>query len=66
MSQQPGISLRRFAESIGVSEHRLQIWCRQGKVIGARKHPLTKKWCIYPPAKLVLSRPLPVCKGVEP
>ena len=52
MSQNDGISLRRFAEQIGVSERCLLGWCRAGKVIGARKHPLTKRWTIYPPAKL--------------
>lgn len=54
MSQQDGISLRRFAEQTGVSERILLRWCRAGKVVGARKHPLTKKWTIYPPAKLAL------------
>jgi hypothetical protein len=52
MSQQDGISLRRFAEQVGVSENCLRKWCMAGKVIGASKHPLTKKWTIYPPAKL--------------
>ncbi|AAZ97302.1 hypothetical protein Tbd_1349 [Thiobacillus denitrificans ATCC 25259] len=54
MSHHDGISLRRFAEQIGVSEGCLLRWCRAGKVVGARKHPLTKKWTIYPPAKLAL------------
>lgn len=53
MSQEP-ITLRRFADQIGVSERVLLRWCRAGKVVGARKHPLTKKWTIYPPAKLAL------------
>lgn len=52
MSQQDGISLHRFAAQIGVSERCLLRWCRDGRVVGARKHPLTKKWTIYPPAKL--------------
>lgn len=54
MSHHDGISLRRFAEQIGVSEGCLLRWCRAGKVVGARKHPLTKRWTIYPPAKLAL------------
>ena len=54
MSQQDGISLRRFAEKTGVSERLMTRWCRAGKVVGACKHPLTKKWTIYPPAKLAL------------
>jgi hypothetical protein len=56
MSQIEGISLRKFAEQLGIRETRLREYCIAGKVIGARKHPLTKKWIIYPPAKLVLSR----------
>lgn len=55
MSQTEGISLRKFADQLGVREVTLLRWCRAGKVIGARKHPLTKKWTIYPPAKLVLT-----------
>jgi hypothetical protein len=56
MSHSEGIPLRRYAQQIGVSEQVLSKWCRLGKVIGARKHPLTKKWTIYPPAKLALDR----------
>lgn len=54
MSQNQGITLRRYAEQVGLSEGYLLRLCRAGKVIGASKHPLTKKWTIYPPAKLVL------------
>lgn len=50
MSHSQGQSLRQFAEQTGLSEHLLQSYCRSGKIIGARKHPLTKKWWIYPPA----------------
>ena len=56
MSQIEGISLRKFAEKIGVREPTLRDWCISGKVIGARKHPLTKKWLIYPPAVIDLDR----------
>lgn len=52
MSHQEPISLTRFAAQIGVTERCLRRWCTQGKIIGARKHPLTKRWVIYPPAKL--------------
>ena len=54
MSQQDGISLRRFAEQVGLSEGYLVKLCRAGRVFGARKHVLTGKWIIYPPAKLLL------------
>jgi hypothetical protein len=47
------ISLRAFAERIGLSENTILRYVRQGRIWGARKHPLTKKWWIYPPAKLL-------------
>jgi hypothetical protein len=53
MSHQEPISLKRFAEQTGLSAPYLLRLCRAGRVIGARKHVLTKKWVIYPPAKLV-------------
>ena len=53
MSQQDGITLRAFAEKTGISESYLLRLCRAGRVFGARKHALTKKWVIYPPAKLL-------------
>lgn len=49
-----GVSLARFARDRGLSEAFLRSCCRSGRILGARKHPLTKKWWIYPPAKLVL------------
>lgn len=53
--QQQGVSLRAFSEQTGIREKQLLHYARKGQIIGARKHPLTKKWWIYPPAKLVLS-----------
>lgn len=64
MSQASGLSLRQFAEQTGLTEHLLQHYCRSGKIIGARKHPLTKKWWIYPPASFNLGwGKLPTLKG---
>lgn len=54
--QEQGVSLRRFSEQTGVSEKQLYRYAVAGRIIGARKHPLTKKWFIYPPAKLVTGR----------
>jgi len=51
--QQEGMSLHRFAELTGVSENKLQRYAKAGRILGARKHPLTRKWWIYPPAKIV-------------
>lgn len=54
--QQEGMSLRRFSEHTGVSEKSLCKYAKAGRIIGARKHPLTRKWWIYPPAKLLIGR----------
>ena len=54
--QQGGVSLATFARMSGVSERQLQRYAKAGRIIGARKHPLTKKWWIYPPAKLITGR----------
>ena len=54
--QQQGMSIATFSRTTGVSEQQLLRYARAGRIIGARKHPLTKKWWIYPPAKLVTGR----------
>lgn len=46
----------RFAYVHGLSERCVVKYCREGRIVGARKHPLTKKWLIYPPAKIAPSR----------
>jgi hypothetical protein len=64
MSHQDGMSLRQFADYTGLREALLRDYCRTGKIIGARKHPLTKKWWIYPPALLATGwSKSPVVKG---
>ena len=64
MSHHNGISLRQFAEQTGITEQTLCRYCKAGKVIGARKHPLTKKWWIYPPASFAMGwGNLPTRKG---
>ncbi len=47
------VSVRAFAERLGLSEQTVLKYCKQGRIFGASKHPLTKKWWIYPPAKLL-------------
>lgn len=50
----PGaVSVRTFAERVGIKFSTAMYYCRKGRVFGARKHPLTGKWWIYPPAKLL-------------
>lgn len=47
------VSVSRFAYDTGLSIKTVERYCRLGRIFGARKHPLTKKWWIYPPAKLL-------------
>lgn len=54
--QQQGVSIATFSLMTGVSVKRLLHYAKLGRIIGARKHPLTKKWWIYPPAKLLMGR----------
>lgn len=56
LHQQDGVSLATFSRMTGVSERQLQKYAKLGRIIGARKNPLTKKWWIYPPAKLLTGR----------
>lgn len=50
------VSLRTFAVITGLSLVQLRKFCLQGRIVGARKHHLTKQWWIYPPAKIVSSQ----------
>jgi hypothetical protein len=59
-----GLSLRAFAEHHGFTDKVIERYCRQGKIFGAKKHPLTKKWWIYPPAKL-LCTPRAKCANIS-
>ena len=54
--QQQGVSAQTFAESAGISVQQVIKYCKAGRIIGARKHPLTKRWWIYPPGKLYTGR----------
>lgn len=47
------VSIARFAYDTGLSIQTIRRYCIQGRIFGARKHPLTKQWWIYPPAKLL-------------
>ncbi|MDP1658573.1 MAG: hypothetical protein Q8L73_04400 [Methylotenera sp.] len=50
------VSLRTFAVITGLSLDQLRKFCLQGRIVGARKHVMTKQWWIYPPAKIVPSQ----------
>lgn len=47
------VSVRAFADRHGLREKTLLTWIRKGRILGAAKHPLTKKWWIFPPAKIL-------------
>ena len=51
--QQGGLSLRAFAEQSGFSERYVLNCAKAGRIVGARQDSRSKKWTIYPPAKLV-------------
>jgi hypothetical protein len=48
-----GMTIRQFAETTGLPELKILDYCRKGRIFGARKHARTKKWWIYPPAKIL-------------
>ncbi|MBI5439344.1 MAG: hypothetical protein HY936_10450 [Nitrosomonadales bacterium] len=50
--QDGGLSLQEFAAKEGISDSYLRRLIRCGLVLGASKHPLSKKWRIYPPARI--------------
>lgn len=54
--QEGGMSVAAFAELTGKTVEQIQHYAWKGRIIGARKNPLTKKWWIYPPAKLLTGR----------
>lgn len=53
MSQVEGKTLQRLSWETGISLDLLQHYCLKGRIIGARKHPLTKRWLVFPPCTLV-------------
>lgn len=50
-------TVSQFAYRTGISEKRVRQLIKLGRIIGVSKHPLTKKWLIYPPATVLLSTP---------
>lgn len=53
LSPRGAVSVATFARRLGLSEQSVIRYCKHGRIFGAAKHPLTKKWWIYPPAKLL-------------
>lgn len=52
-----GVGINAFATRLGVSSSYVSKLCRQGRIDGARKHPVTGQWWIYPPARIIDARP---------
>lgn len=63
--QDGGLSIQAFAEREGLTPGQAMRCIKRGKVIGARKDARTKKWFVYPPAKL-LERPRVHTKRILP
>lgn len=51
--QQGGMSLEDFAKQSDKSLKYIRKCALSGRIVGARKDSRTKKWWVYPPAKLV-------------
>lgn len=54
LHQQDGsLSIQAFAEREGLTHGQVMRCIKRGEVLGARKDARSKKWAIYPPAKLM-------------
>lgn len=51
-----GLTAHSFAVLHGLSDSYVEHLCKCGLITPAKKHPLTREWWIYPPAKIVLNR----------
>lgn len=47
------VSARSFAYRHGLRLGQVIYYCSMGRIEGALKHPLTRQWWIFPPAKLL-------------
>ena len=51
--QDGGMTLQAFAALHGLTSKAMRHYIRRGRVVGARQDARSKKWTIYPPAKLL-------------
>ncbi len=65
--QAGGMTVQAFAELEGLTHQQVVTAARGGKILGARQDCRSKRWYVYPPAKL-LARPRSLAKpqGVSP
>lgn len=48
-----GLSINCFAQRYGVSATKIKALCEAGAIQGAKKHPKTRQWWLYPPLKIL-------------
>lgn len=53
--QDGGMTVQAFADQHGVPLSMMRYYVKTGRVIGARQDSRSKKWTIYPPAKLTVT-----------
>lgn len=51
--QDGGMSVQAFADKEGISLEQARRFIKRGLVFGARRDARSKKWTVYPPAKLL-------------
>src|SRR3990167_4028746 len=51
--QDGGLTVQAFADREGLPLKTVRRYIRLGRIVGARQDSRSKKWTIYPPAKLV-------------
>jgi hypothetical protein len=49
-----GVTLPELCKRTGLTYQQLAKMCRRGLIVGARQHPLSKRWWVYPPGTLIL------------
>lgn len=53
--QDGGMTVQAFADQQGIPLKMLRYYIKTGRVVGARQDSRSKKWTIYPPAKLTVT-----------
>lgn len=48
-------TVSQFASRTGITEKRVRQLIALKRIVGVSQHPLTKRWLIHPPARVLLS-----------
>lgn len=51
--QQGGMTLQAFAQMHGMTGKEMRRYAAAGRIVGARQDARSKKWTVFPPAKLI-------------